>query len=496
MNIDDLLPQAISKPQAEARTWSPQQLAIYEAQSSTPHNLQIEAVAGSGKTTTLVELARRAGGKTLILAFNKSIQMEMAQRAFNSDVFTLNGMGHRILMRHRPGAKLEKWKSYSWLRQNMSPELYEACGKEVVRCVGIAKGLAFGINGPSTVDRFLGLIDSYGMSLPPEYVKPASQIAHKAFLALTSPDLAQEFDFDDQLYVPILEGWTFPAYDTVYVDEAQDLNPIQHLMLKALQGRGARIIAVGDRRQAIYGFRGALTNSMDVLRADFAMSEFPLSTTYRCDQAIVALAQEIVPQISARSNAGLGEVITADEYPEPQAYGDGSLIICRNNAPIFDLALQFLKARLPCRVMSSFLDEMEKFIEAFKANDCATLVERLEAWFQKQKADCEERGAWGKLEGLTDRYEVVNAFAREYKRTSELLSAVRQLSTSTRGPRISTIHKAKGLESERVYLLRYDLLPSPRATSDEARLQEENLRYVAITRAKSQLVILPKETPQ
>jgi superfamily I DNA/RNA helicase len=262
-------------------------------------------------------------------------------------------------------------------------------------------------------------------------------------------------------------------------------------MLTKMAERGAFITAVGDRRQAIYGFRGALSNSMDLLSKTFEMTELPLSITYRCALAIVAEAQQIVPQIQAREGAPEGLVQNLEDYPEISSYKTGDLIICRNNGPIFSLAIQFLRAKLPCRVFSNFLDELEKFILSFDAKSMSILISRLEDWFSKHKKDCEERGAWGKLEGIQDKYSVVRAFANEFTDINKMLYAIRSLVTSQVGPRISTIHRAKGLEADTVYLLRYDLLPSSRATTAEQIAQEENLKYVAITRAKNNLFILP-----
>lgn len=487
MNPDDLLPKHVTAP--VTRVWSPEQLAIYLAAETTSDNILIEAVAGSGKSTVLIELSNRLSGKILALAFNKAIAEELRGKFQRADVRTFNALGHRILMSKRPGAKLNQFKTYNWLRARMSPDLYEGLAKHINRVVSVAKAQGLGIMEPANPGMFRAIVDAYLQELDPDSIGPVVTLSMEAFKGVIAD--ANEFDFDDQLYVPVAEDWTFPAYDVILPDESQDLNPIQHMMLAKLADRGARIIAVGDRRQAIYGFRGALSNSMDYLGATFMMKEFPLSTTYRCSRAVVHLARTIVPQITARESAPGGGVETLDKYPEISSYQDGDLIVCRNNLPIFSMALQFVKARQPCRVLANFLDEFDKFVESFKAKDIGVLLSRLEAWYQKQKADCEERGQWGKLEGISDKYGVLKAFAPEFKTISELLYAIRQLASSQKGPRISTIHKAKGLEAENVYLLRWDLLPSPRAISDEAITQEDNLRYVAITRAKSNLRILP-----
>lgn len=487
MSFDDTATQPVAAKATP--TLSPEQLAIMKAGQNSLDNLLIEAVAGSGKTFTLLQLMNYTPGRSLFLAFNKSIAEELATRVRGGDVRTFNGLGHRIVMSNRRGATFNQWKTYNWLKQHMSPELYEGQAKNVARLVSLAKGNGYGIVDEVEELDFRRLIDSYIQDLPPEQIGPVAKLALHAFNEITAD--GNEFDYDDQLYVPVKEGWTFPAWNTIFVDEAQDLNPIQHMMLAKLAERGARIIAVGDRRQAIYGFRGALSSSMDVLQKTFLMKEFPLSVTYRCSQTVTRLAQTIVQQIKPRPGAPEGTVSHLERYPELDQYTNNDLIVCRNNGPIFDMALRFIKEKRPCRVLSNFLDEVEKFIESFKAKEIPILLDRLEAWYQKQKKDCEERGAWGKLEGITDKYEVLKAFAPNFANIPDLLMAIKKLSTSHVGPKISTIHKAKGLEAENTYLLRWDLLPSTRATTPEALSQEDNLRYVAITRAKLNLRILP-----
>ena len=73
----------------------------------------------------------------------------------------------------------------------------------------------------------------------------------------------------------------------------------------------------------------------------------------------------------------------------------------------------------------------------------------------------------------------------EYETVNQLLDLLKALGLSTRGPIFSTVHKAKGLEAKDVYLLRPDLLPSPWATDEKSIQQENNLLYVAITRAQN-----------
>lgn len=496
--FEDLSELEWARKQPSARAWSGYQEAVFDSVKASASNLIIQAVAGSGKTTTLVEAMRFTLGRTLFMAFNKSIALDIAQKAPSSAaVKTLNALGHWQWMQHQPSAKLESRKVYFLLKKIMPEEDFKEYGYSLSRVVGLAKNCAFGIQAEAprpeagddravfelSPDLFSDLIDSYQFDVPFERLDEFSGYCARA-LAMSSRDL-EVLDFDDQLYMPALLGWDYPSYDTVMVDEAQDLSPIQHVMLERLAQRGARIIAVGDRHQAIYGFRGASHNSMDLLKDKFLMSELPLSICYRCDQEIIREAKSYCPTIEARTGAGAGSVIIKDDA-DPELFTN-QLIVCRNNAPLFRSILHHYRAKTPCRVLSNFLESFQGFIRGFKASHTSELRTKLDSWYYKEVEAAKAKRFKGKLAALEDKYETVKLLSEEFSLTEDLIKAVKRLGEGTAGPVFATIHKAKGLEQDSVYILRPDLLPSKWANSPEAKQQEANLSYVAITRAKHEL---------
>jgi superfamily I DNA/RNA helicase len=96
-------------------------------------------------------------------------------------------------------------------------------------------------------------------------------------------------DFTDMIFLPVANNWIRPQYDMVVVDEAQDMNTCQLAIAQGLARN--RVVVVGDDRQAIYGFRGADSGSLDRLKDELKATELGLTTTYRCGRGIVALAQ-------------------------------------------------------------------------------------------------------------------------------------------------------------------------------------------------------------
>lgn len=480
-----------SPPASGQRTWSTLQNAIFEAIHGS-EDILVQAVAGSGKTTTIVEGTKYAYGTSLYMAFNKAIAMDIAARNPPADVKTLNALGHRLWKENQPEAQLDARKTLDIVKKLMgdTPDFKEY-GYGLSRLIGIGKNCGFGIGNEVLPDDFIELMDNYDSTVPFDKQPQMAAVAAEAFNR-SCMDL-ETFDFDDQLYMPVREGWGFPHYDNCFVDECQDLSPIQHLMLGRLKSQGARIIAVGDRHQAIYAFRGASVNSMDELKHQFQMLELPLSISYRCPKFVVEAARDYCPFIEARPGAPDGtvqwrsDVATESSFRDDPELFSNALIVCRNNAPLFKAILRHIRAKEPCRVLSNFLDSFQSFVRGFKTIYTNDLRVKLDRWFERESEAAKAKGAKGKLYALRDKYDTVKLLCEDYGRTEDVIAMVKRLGESQSGPTFATIHKAKGLEHENVYILRPDLMPAFYAVTDAQRQQENNMTYVAITRAKQTL---------
>lgn len=492
-----LLNEAVISDAAPAvrRVWSPLQEAVYTALEVPSQHILLEAVAGSGKTTVELEGMRRSSGSSLYLAFNKDIAEDTRKKNPMGDVRTFNALGNAIWRECMPYADFDMKKNEKIIRNALgdgSPILKEF-GYAIHRLIGIGKANGIGLGGqPSAID-FEEFADHYDLGIPAERLSEVANIALTCFMR-SIRDL-NVFDFDDQLYGPVKNGWQMPFYSNIFVDECQDLNPIQHIFLEKLVERGARLIAVGDRRQAIYGFRGALSNSMDLLKSRFGMLELPLSICYRCPQSVIREAQRLCPQITARPGAPEGAVFWQGIGPDGEETGEGdpqlftayNLAVCRNNAPLFSAVLRHVRAKRPCRVKTNFLEGFQSFIRGFKVSETSKLIDKLDVWYEKEKEAAEAKGFLGKLAALADKYTTCKLLAYEFQHVSEMLRCVEDLQKSGAGPVFSTIHKAKGLEAPHVYLIGPDLIPAKYAKSEEQIQQEMNLLYVAQTRAQETL---------
>jgi superfamily I DNA/RNA helicase len=124
-------------------------------------------------------------------------------------------------------------------------------------------------------------------------------------------------------------------YDVVFVDEAQDFNQAQRMLILRCLDENARCVIVGDPNQAIYGFRGASSSSMDLFaklleKTNREIKTFPLSLTWRCPSSVVAEANRFVEDFHCKDDADEGKVVV-DSALNP---AKGDMVLCRYNAPL------------------------------------------------------------------------------------------------------------------------------------------------------------------
>lgn len=260
-----------------------QQSAIRTALLASRRSLLIQAGAGSGKTTTAVWLARTAVPQTersVFLAFGKAIAEELRTRLpYWVTASTYHALGYAALRRACPRLKRPTPDKCKWLLKEQVPDwkLRREIEPDVLKLVSFGKAYGTGAGGPILAE----LADSLGLDTD---LAVATELLHASNSAYEKDG---SIDFDDQLYLPYLLGLDLDKYDNVFIDEAQDTNAVQLGLTRRMLFPGGRVVAIGDRRQAIYAFRGAGTSAMDDLRTAFDMEELPLSVSFRCARTVV-----------------------------------------------------------------------------------------------------------------------------------------------------------------------------------------------------------------
>lgn len=486
-------------PQVPAKRFTPSkyQQAIFDfVQDGKGHGV-VEAVAGSGKTTTLVEALEKTRGKVLFTAFNAAIAAELKRRApGHVQVSTLHGLGLLTVQRNVSG-KVVVDKEGQKLRGILSRALPDAdeasrnLRRTLGRVVGLAKATLVDVASPFAVAEMLS---RYGVDVE------ANELPR--IHALLGPVLAecrkqlQLVDFDDMIWLPVVEKLAPEKFDWVFVDEAQDLNASQlELVLRTVKGSG-RILAVGDRHQSIYGFRGADTEAIPKIIKALDAKILPLSITYRCPTTHVELAQRLVPALEAAPGAKKGEVGDCKEEQLQGRLKAGDLVLCRTNAPLIAVAFALIRAGKKAIIRGRDIGQglialVRKLTEKGHGVTVPEFLAKLTEYRTAEVAKLVAAEKQVQAESLRDRCETIEALADDCNFVEAIVSKIESVfSDVDDGVICSSVHRAKGFEAERVFILRPDLLPHPAAKRDWEREQEANIEYVALTRSKKLLVFV------
>jgi DNA helicase-2/ATP-dependent DNA helicase PcrA len=483
-----------------------QELILAEAKSDV--SLCITALAGAAKTTTLCLLAGKLPMvPTLCCAFNKRIADEMQKRMpGHITCKTMNALGHAA-WGQKLGTRLavDSGKVYD-LTKEMMDKLPDKEKKDfgeifssVMRGVRLAKSYGYVPDSCLSVGESLCDLDELLDMLSPQIDVEPNEYFQDYMIRILETSIAQAFqgkiDFDDQIYMSTLFGARFPKFPIIMVDEAQDLSSLNHQMLRKMFG--GRLIAVGDPFQAIYGFRGAHKNSMDLLKEEFKMKEMYLSVSFRCPRKVVERARFRAPNMQYPDWAKEGHVEGLREWSADQV-PDGGAVICRNNAPLFTVALRFIRAGRGIKLVGADIGAgLVKILRKFGDDSLQrdAVLQAVKGWEDDQLAKARE----ARKASIRDRAECLRVFADFGATLGESIAYAEHL-FSAQGPVLfMSGHKSKGLEFPTVFHLDPHLIPSKHALrlseeGDGSQLeQERNLRYVIETRSMESLYFIHTE---
>lgn len=510
--IADELNDRINRRAFPDVAWSNEQVPILDwfakADPTAPPTLVVTARAGTGKTTTIMGGVARAPesrdsltAKTIhSLCFGyvrnwwKGIRLDQrGRRPFNLT---------RAIVPTAPDDMITLITKLHTKGREMAP-LAES-GQDLLELA-----LRFDCDPPEEWE-------SYGWT-----TQRVCEAAYRAMELAAERPKSGEIDFTDMLYLPIRNDWLRPEYNLVVVDEGQDMNVAQIIASRAVC-RG-RYVVVGDDRQTIFTFRGADSGVLDRIASESGAARLTLRTTYRCAKSIVRVAQKYVPDfVAAESNpAGIVDRISEDDVFEAAKPGD--FLLSRINAPLVRLALRGLRQGLPVvvagrgnnDVAGGLKNLIKKLAKDEAARSMSVFLDRLDDW-----SECECRRArrlpeWkrrSRIENIEDKAECIRAIADGVASVSELHVRLEQIFAQIKAGRVillSSVHKAKGLEANRVFVLSQSLNGNRWRRDDEdgdeddgwksdvkqrrdaeRQQEEENIAYVAVTRAMSHLTMV------
>lgn len=529
---------------------SEQQVNIINWTDTGSGHLNVHARAGCGKTTLLVavteHVVRSGMGNVFLGAYNKAIASEIKLRLEklglnwqDAEASTLHAAGFRLCRAAwRPDLDENKVRKIVERMARLSA-FFERNARTICSGVSLAKQTGIGVlHGVEDESVWLAMFEHYGVNDLADG-DGATDLVDSCMRVLdeSNKTLQDTVDFDDMVYGPLVAGLRVKyPYQWVLLDECQDVNATRRELALRLLAPGGRFIAVGDSYQSIYGFTGADSDAMELVRKRLDSATLPLTVTYRCPKAVVKEAQRFVPDIVAHESAPEGEVLTkqflldllpdkrlskpgdiakADFAPvvdldstvTPSYFQPTDAILCRNTAPLVALAYKLIRKRIACRVEGRDIGiSLRKLAEKWKVKSLAQLVDRLDGYLSRERARLvakdENMRAQQVEDKVTTLLTLIELCTSEGKhQVEDLFSLIDSLfsDSPTSGlPKplltLSTVHKAKGREWDRVFILdRERYMPSRYAKKVWEMQQENNLQYVAATRAKQTLVYLNSE---
>lgn len=474
-------------------TPTPQQLSFYATANDSTESVALDAVAGSGKSYSLQQWATSHRGSGIATSFSRSTVQELGKKMpskFPSR--SLHGIGKDAITASGKFTAIENDKLYNYVKTRVTDddESWKLISPilslvEQAQTAGIVpQSERFFL--PDTPENWESIADFYDIECN-DYIY---SVAHAALIESTRLARVEgKISFNDMLYIPIFYPHRFPRYKTVIVDERQDLNGLQLEIVSRILLPGGRVIAAGDERQAIYGFRGALHDACSTMNTKFSMTQMPLTVSFRCPRAVVLEAQQYVPHIEASPDAIEGDVVWHESLDLAEI---PKTVLCRNNAPLITLALKLIahgrSAEVAGRDIGKGLVSLSKKITK-KNLSSPDFMERVHRWAEREiarKPKIKPR--------IEDKVSTFAALASASPDLAHIQANLERLYVNpedkSRRPAeiyLSTIHRSKGREWPDVLFLDPQLLPSKYAKEEWEQKQEANLSYVGITRAQQTL---------
>jgi len=484
------------------------QQKIFDFITNGSGNGVVEAYAGSGKTTTIVTAMKLIprDKKCLFIAFNKSIAEELTKRLEgrnNITVRTLHSLGY-LMTRRNLGSNIEidEYKYRNYVKKNiaeLTTTVNELDSKKKLNdyIESITSLIDFArFNLVDTDEEINNIADKYDIAVSYDecsVVRKCLKWGSENFSTI---------DYTDMIWLPNYLSMKpiGMQYDWVFLDESQDTSiASSNLFLKTIKKDG-RFIAVGDEYQSIYQFAGASEDAIKFLKNYPNTTTLPLPISYRCPRIVIDLARQFVPLIQPREDAPEG---TFRDNCKISEIHDGDMVLSRTKTPLVELYMKLLKKKVSCYIKG--LDIGQNLIELINSVDTDELgkdlmedgifVRLYDKLFNERNQLMFTRGLDFDDATLSstilEKYDTMTTLATIAERCrtkEELILKINEIfSENESGVCLSTVHKAKGLEADNVYILCRSTMPSKMAKHAWQIQQENNIIYVAYTRPKQKL---------
>jgi ATP-dependent DNA helicase UvrD/PcrA len=495
----------------------------------------ILAGAGSGKTTTItrrianqVATGAFAAGEILAVTFTDKAATEMRARLQALGVAgvtarTFHSAALAQLRLGRAPGRILPSKVIALRRiGNRLPPPYK------FRPAGdLATEIEWAKNRRLTPDTYLGGLGEHEPPIP-------SDLMLRVFRSYESGKAESGFvDFEDilELAVQLLDEDAHALaeirqrYRAFTVDEYQDVNLLQQALLDRWLGTSDELCAVGDDYQSIYGFTGATPQYLLALPRRFPNATVVrLEENYRSTPDVLALANRIVPALGgaekvlraargggpdpvlrAFADVGVEQAFVVEQVRTLHGNGvpyEEMAVLCRTNArladfeePFHDAEIPFQGAALLSREAARQLLKRLRQLGPSPAVAAAVRGQAEDAGWVEQPPDKLGERELVRQSDLGRLVKLAAEFDDGVRTTAEFIGDLEERFGSTgpdrRGVHLLTLHGAKGLEFEAVFMPRVEEkeLPIRQAKKPAEIAEERRLLYVGMTRAKRHLAL-------
>ena len=513
------------------RVWSKQQEAIFDWFAKGTGSLTVRARAGTAKTTSLLEgIDRAPEARILCCAFNKKIADELQARIHNprAEAKTMHSLGFGLIMRNWSGVQVDKKGERPFALAQRATDGRAA--DQIVALVGrlceMAKQV---VPFAKTWNELIAVAREYDLEPEADWdddLEPCgcrcpdaaqdqscTKCGHEGYQGVVCGEQVQKYTtskicqwahkamelskektavitFTDMLWLPLVHGWVQAKYDLVVIDELQDLNAAQVELACRSCRPGGRLVGLGDDRQGIYAGRGAVADVLDVVKDRWKAHELPLTITWRCPKAVVAMAKRIVPDYEAAPQAPEGQVIDLPLDKALELTVPGDFVVSRLNAPLVRVCLSILRRGVRANIEGRDVGAgLVALVRKLKGRSMVDFLQKLQKWEERETNRARASKNERKEAEVHDKAMTLEFLAEGLSGVSELEARICSLFTDDdhgRAGRVtcSSVHRIKGLEADRVFVLRDTMYPGKKG---HAKIEEQNIDYVAITRAKKVL---------
>ncbi len=474
-------------------SWTPskyQEAIFADIASNRPGHLIVEARAGSGKTASLIESFKYVphGKKIIALAFNKIIAEELKDRAPSYVVpSTFHSWGLRAIRNRYKTVQVDDNKTFNIVKTLVEDERDYDLISNICDTVAYCK---YGLqDAPKQIE---DLIYRFGIDLCDlDQGKFISLVIRTLGHCKSNPNVV---DYNDMCWLPFVLNLPFEQFHYINVDEYQDCNLSQLVIAKRTVMPGGHLIFYGDEFQSLYSWRMSDTTVIADIKSEETTKILSLPISYRCPKKVIALAKYWVPDISCPDTAIDGEIndITYDTMFSKAK--PGCFVLSRTNAPLIRVAMRFIREQVPCNIRGR---DIGKSLSYLIKRSKKKRMDAFLTWLEKWKDDEVALLIAKKLntENVLDRYECLVSLCEEHKTLDEVLKQIDAMFTDKTEKDLvicSTVHRAKGLERDDVFVLRWTfrLWLEESLGLVEKPNEAANIAYTACTRTKKRLFIV------